>query len=65
MNDVCMFCKQPVKFSLDGEPVAGLGTGIGNDNTELVHISCLNAERDKHRMSLDESTLSRTRTNHH
>jgi len=60
MNDVCMFCKQPVKFSLDGEPVTGLSTGIGTDNIELVHVSCLNAEREKHRKSLDESNPSRT-----
>jgi len=53
VNEVCMFCKQPVKFSLDGEPVTGLSTGIGTDNIELVHVSCLNTERDKHRKSLE------------
>jgi len=52
MNDVCMFCKQPVKFSLDGEPVTGLR--IGTDNIELVHVSCLNAERDRHRITQSE-----------
>lgn len=52
-GETCIFCKQPVQFSLDGEPVTGLSTGIGRDNIELVHVSCLNAERDKHRKSLE------------
>lgn len=45
MNDVCMFCKQPVKFSLDGEPVTGLRIGDGVDDWVIVHVSCLNTER--------------------
>jgi hydrogenase maturation factor len=58
MNEVCMFCKQPVKISLatDDEPVTGLRTGMGIGDWVIVHVSCLNTERDKHRKSLDESS---------
>ena len=57
MNDVCMFCKQPVKISLatDDEPVTGLRYGDGVDDWVIVHVSCLNAERDKNRQSINEA----------
>jgi len=57
MNETCRFCKQPVKISLDGEPVTRLRVGSGSDEIEIVHVSCLNSAQ-LNRYGFENCTMS-------